>query len=58
MIKYRVTDVAKDFGVSSKEIVELLAQHFQPAKKSATALEEVEVDVIFEHYTQKYNPDN
>ena len=58
MIKYRVTDVAKDFGVPSKEIVELLAKHFQPAKKSATALEENELDVIFEHYTQKFNTDN
>ncbi len=58
MIKYRVTDVAKDFGVPSKEIVDLLAKHFQPAKKSATALEENELDVIFEHFTQKYNTDN
>ncbi len=58
MIKYRVTDVAKDFGVSSKEIVELLAKHFQPVKKGATALEENELDVIFEHYTQKFNTDN
>ncbi len=58
MIKYRVTDVAKDFGVSSKEIVDLLAKHFQPAKKSATALEEKELDIIFEHYTQKHNTDN
>ncbi len=58
MIKYRVSDVAKDFGVPSKEIVELLAKHFQPAKKSATALEENELDVIFEHYTQKHNTDN
>ncbi len=58
MIKYRVSDVAKDFGVSSKEIVDLLAKHFQPAKKSATALEENELDVIFEYYTQKHNTDN
>ena len=58
MIKYRVSDVAKDFGVPSKEIVELLAKYFQPAKKSATALEEAELDIIFEHYTQKNNMDN
>ena len=58
MIKYRVTDVAKDFGVSSKEIVDLLSKHFQPTKKSATALEENELDVIFEYYTQKFNTDN
>ena len=58
MIKYRVSDVAKDFGVPSKEIVELLAKHFQPAKKNATALEEHELDVIFEYYTQKHNTDS
>lgn len=58
MIKYRVSDVAKDFGVPSKEVVELLAKYIQPAKKSATALEEHELDIIFEYYTQKYNTEN
>ncbi len=58
MIKYRVSDVAKDFGVPSKEIVELLAKYIQPAKKSATALEEHELDIIFECFTQKHNTDN
>ncbi|MBR5523920.1 MAG: translation initiation factor IF-2 [Clostridia bacterium] len=58
MIKYRVSDVAKDFNVPTKEIVELLAKYVQPAKKSATALEENELDIIFEHYTQKHSSDN
>ena len=58
MIKYRVSDVAKDFGVPGKEIVELLAKYIQPAKKSASALEENELDIIFECLTQKYNTDN
>ena len=58
MIKYRVSDVAKDFDVSSKEIVELLAKYIQPAKKSATALEENELNIIFEYFTQKHNTDN
>ena len=58
MIKYRVSDVAKDFGVTSKVIVELLAKYVQPAKKSATALEENELDIIFEHFTQEHNTDN
>ncbi|MBQ9859855.1 MAG: translation initiation factor IF-2 [Clostridia bacterium] len=58
MIKYRVSDVAKDFGVTSKVIVELLAKYIQPAKKSATALEENELDIIFEYFTQKHNTDN
>ncbi len=58
MIKYRVSDVAKDFGVPSKDIVNLLAKYIQPAKKSATALEEHELDIVFEYYTQLHNTDN
>ncbi|MBQ7548557.1 MAG: translation initiation factor IF-2 [Clostridia bacterium] len=49
--KYRVHEVAKDFDVSSKEIVKLLSEHFDEPKKSMTALEENELDVIFELYT-------
>jgi len=40
MIKYRVSDVAKDFGVSGKEVIDLLGDHFDSAKKNTTALEE------------------
>ena len=58
MIKYKVSDVAKDFGVQSKEIIAVLAEHNLSGKKSATALEEKELDIIFEHYTQKHNSDN
>ena len=58
MIKYRVSDVAKDFGVPAKEVIELLSRYFQPAKKSATALEEEELDVVFEYYTQKFAVDS
>ncbi len=58
MIKYRVSDVAKDFGVPAKEIIELLSKYFEPAKKSATALEENELDIVFEHYTQKFAVEN
>ncbi len=58
MIKYRVSDVAKDFNATTKEIVEILATHGFAGKKSATALEERELDVIFEYFTQKHNTDN
>ena len=58
MIKYKVSDVAKDFGVQSKEIIAVLAEHNMPGKKSATALEEHELDIIFEYYTQKHATDN
>ena len=52
LIKYRVHEVAKDFGLQSKEIVELLKKYFPTAKKSMTALEEEELDVIFDYLTQ------
>ncbi len=58
MIKYRVSDVAKDFGVPTKEIIELLGKYVQPAKKSATALDEHELDIVFECMTQKHATDN
>ena len=57
-IKYRVSDVAKDFNVQSKEIIAVLAEHNLSGKKSATALEEHELDIIFEHYTQKHSTTN
>ncbi len=49
--KYRVHEVAKDFDVSSKSVLELLGKHFDGQKKSMTALEETELDVIFEVFT-------
>ena len=35
-----------------QEIVDLLQKHFGEVKKHMTALNEEELDVIFEHYTQ------
>lgn len=58
MIKYRVSEVAKDFGVSSKDVIELLAKYVDTPKKSATALEENELDLVFEHFTQKNSVEN
>lgn len=37
---------------------ELLAKYIDTPKKSMTALEESELDLIFEHYTQKYQTEN
>ena len=58
MIKYRVSEVAKDFGVQSKEVIALLSRFSDTPKKSATALQEDELDLVFEYLTQKYNKEN
>ncbi|MDD6276819.1 MAG: translation initiation factor IF-2 N-terminal domain-containing protein, partial [Clostridia bacterium] len=56
--KYRVHEVAKDFDVPSKEITEILNKYFDGQKKSMTALDENELDVIFESFTQNNSVDS
>lgn len=53
IIKYRVHEVAKDFNILSKEVVDILKKYFDTTKKAQTALEDNELDVIFETLTQK-----
>ena len=45
--KYKVHEVAKDFDIPSKFIIEKVSQYFESEKKSQTALEEKELDFIF-----------
>ncbi len=58
MIKYRVSEVAKDFGVQSKKIVEILSAFSDTPRKSASALEEAELDWIFEYFTLEHQVDS
>ena len=55
MIKYKVHEVSKDLGVSSKEVIEVVKKYCGKAKKSMTALEEDELNVVFDYFTQKNN---
>ncbi len=52
--KYRVHEVAKDFNIKSNIVVDLLAKYFDGQKKHMTALEEDELDLIFETFTKEY----
>ena len=52
MIKYRVHEVAKDFGVGSKVISQILTDYIAPPKNHMQVLEPQELDVIFEYMTQ------
>ncbi len=58
MIKYKVHEVSKDLDVSSKKVIEILEKYCGVKKKSQTALEENELDVIFDFFTQEDNRDN
>ena len=52
MLKYRVHEVAKDFGTTSKVITQILTDYLSPPKNHMQVLENPELDVIFEYMTQ------
>ena len=51
--KYRVHEVAKDFGINSKKVLEILEKYTEEPRKHMTALEDKELDLIFETITQE-----
>ena len=53
--KYRVHEVAKDFGLPTKQITEILTQYAQTPKNHMQVLEDRELSLIFEYLTQ-HNP--
>ena len=55
MIKYKLSEIAKNLNVPSKEISEVLKNYLNVSKKSAAVLTEQELNVIFEYYTDKMN---
>ena len=58
MLKYRVHDVAKDLNVPNKDVLDTLEKYTGKAEKYMTALEENELNLVFEAFTQKNNTDN
>ena len=51
--KYKLSEAAKDFNMQSKKLIEVLASYFEGEKKSQTALEEKELDVLFDVLTKE-----
>ena len=52
--KIKVSDIARDFNVESKEIIAILGEHTADAKKAGTVLNEQEINIIFEVLTLKH----
>ena len=50
--QFKITKFAKDLGMKSKDLVELLAQNGIEAKTTQKALEPLEFDILFESLTQ------
>ena len=58
VIKYRVHEVAKDFDVPSKDVIDFLGEHFDDPKQHMTALTDDELNIIFEHLTKENEVDS
>ncbi len=58
LIKYRVHEVAKDFNTTSREIIEFIKEKTGVEKKHMTALNEDELNLVFEHYSKEKQVEN
>lgn len=52
-IKYRVHEVAKDFGTTSKKISEILENYAEKPKNHMKVLEDEELSIVFEYLIDK-----
>ena len=55
MIKVRVHELAKLLDTNSKELIALLAEYGYEIKNHMTVLEDDQLDIIFEIFTQRFN---
>lgn len=54
VIKIKVSDIAKDFGMQNKDVIDLLSEYCTGnAKKASTVLEENELNILFDKITQQ-----
>lgn len=58
LVKYRVHEVAKDFGLNSKDISQILTDYATTPKNHMQVLEDDELSLIFEYLTQHNQVDD
>ena len=54
VVKIKISAVAKDLNVDKNEVLELLQTFGSKAKSAQSSIESNELDIVFEHFTQKY----
>ena len=52
LVKYRLKEVATDFGVTAKEIAEIVGKYYEKPKSNTQVLTEDELNVVFDVMTQ------
>ena len=58
LVKYRVKEIAADFGVSTKEITEIMGKFFEKPKSNTQVLTDEELDVVIDYMTQSHQIDS
>lgn len=58
MIKYKVSEVAKDLNVPNKAVIDAIKECCGVTKKSGNVLTDEELNVVFEYFTQKNQVEN
>ena len=54
MNKYRVRELAKDFGMSNKDVMEILGKYGEAPKSNMQALTDEQLSLVFESLTQTH----
>ena len=54
LVKYRLKEVATDFGVTPKDIAEVMGKFFERPKSNTQVLTEEELNVVFDYMTQQH----
>ncbi len=52
-VKYRVKEVAADFGIAPKEVSEIIGKFMEKPKSYSQVLNDAELNVVFDYMTQK-----
>ncbi len=58
VIKYKIHELAKDFNLKSKKIIDMLTPYSDSEKKSQTSLTADELDIVFDLLTKEYSVEN
>ncbi len=58
IVKYRLKEVATDFGLSSKEVTEVVGKFFEKPKSTTVVLTEEQLNVVFDYLTQTHQIDS
>ena len=52
LVKYRLREVATDFGVTPKDVSEIVAKYYDKPKSNTQVLTEDELNAVFDHITK------